>query len=79
MRFCISYQAKIEIKLGMKNVTLAQQILATNKLRYDKGALTISDLKNAEFSLQNAENNYLTSVYNFLVASIRYKKTVGSL
>ncbi len=72
-------QARLDMGETLKNVTLAQQILATNKLRYDKGALTLSDLKNAEFSLQNAENNYLSSVYNFLVASVRYKKAVGNL
>ena len=72
-------QARLDVEETQKNVTLAQQILATNQLRYDKGALTLSDLKNAEFSLQNAENNYLTSVYNFLVANVRYRKAIGSL
>ncbi len=72
-------QARLDIGETQKNVALAQQILATDQLRFDKGALTLSDLKNAEFSLQNAENNYLTSVYNFLVALVRYKKAVGGL
>lgn len=72
-------QARLDVEETLKNVSLAQQILATNQLRYDKGALTLSDLKNAEFSLQNAENNYLSSVYNFLVANVRYRKAVGSL
>jgi len=72
-------QARLDIGETQKNVALAQQILATDQLRFDKGTLTLSDLKNAEFSLQNAENNYLTSVYNFLVALVRYKKAVGGL
>lgn len=72
-------QARLDIGETQKNVNLAQQILATNQLRYEKGTLTLSDLKNAEFSLQNAQNNYLSSVYNFLVANVRYKKAVGGL
>lgn len=72
-------QAKLDINETQKNVALAKQILETDKFRYEKGVLTIADLKNSEFSLQNAENNYLSSVYNFLVANVRYKKAIGSL
>lgn len=72
-------QAKLDIAETQKNIDLAKQIFATDKFRYEKGVLQFSDLKNAEFSLQNAENNYLSSVYNFLIASIRYKKAVGGL
>lgn len=72
-------QAKLDITETKKNVVLAQQILATDTFRYEKGVLTISELKNTEFSLQNAENNYLSSVYGFLVAHIKYKKAIGNL
>ncbi|MCU0324156.1 MAG: TolC family protein [Spirosomaceae bacterium] len=72
-------QAKLDINETQKNVALAKQILETDKFRYEKGVLTIADLKNSEFSLQNAENNYLSSVYNFLVANVRYKKAIGNL
>ncbi len=72
-------QSKLDITETKKNVALAQQILDTDKFRYEKGVLQLSELKNSEFSLQNAENNYLSSVYNFLVANIRYKKAIGDL
>jgi outer membrane protein len=70
-------QVKLDIIEVKKNVALAQQILETDKFRYEKGVLQLSELKNSEFSLQNAENNYLSAVYNFLVANIRYKKAIG--
>lgn len=70
-------QAKLDMAETQKNIELAKQILETDKFRYEKGVLQLSDLKNSEFSLQNAENNYLSSVYNFLVATVRYKKAVG--
>ncbi len=72
-------QAQVHLTDTKANLALAQQILETDRLRYEKGTILISDLKNTEYSLQNAENNYLTSVYNFLVASVRYKKATGRL
>ncbi len=72
-------QEKINLEDTKANLTLAQQILETDRFRYEKGTILLSDLKNTEYSLQNAENNYLTSVYNFLVAAVRYKKAVGVL
>jgi outer membrane protein len=72
-------QVKLDIIEIKKNVALAQQILETDKFRYEKGVLQLSELKNSEFSLQNAENNYLHAIYDFLVANIRYKKAIGDL
>ena len=72
-------QSKLNLEEAKKNITLAQQILETDKFRFEKGVIVISDLKNSEYSLQNAENQYLSSVYNFLVASVRYKKASGNL
>lgn len=72
-------QAKLDIEETKKNIALAQQLLATDTFRYEKGVLTFAELKNTEFSLQNSENNYLASVYNFLLATINYKKAIGGL
>lgn len=72
-------QEKINLADTKANLALAQQILETDRFRYEKGTILLSDLKNTEYSLQSAENNYLTSVYNFLVAAVRYKKAVGGL
>jgi outer membrane protein len=72
-------QEKANLTDTKANLALAQQILETDRLRYEKGTLLLSDLKNTEYSLQNAENNYLAGVYNFLVASVRYKKATGGL
>lgn len=72
-------QSKLNLEEAKKNITLAQQILETDKFRFEQGVIVISDLKNSEYSLQNAENQYLSSIYNFLVASVRYKKASGNL
>lgn len=72
-------QSKLNLEEAKKNITLAQQILETDKFRFEKGVIVISDLINSEYSLQNTENQYLSSIYNFLVASVRYKKASGNL
>ena len=72
-------QSKLNLEEAQKNITLAQQILETDKFRFEKGVIVISDFKNSEYSLQNAENQYLSSMYNFLIASVRYKKASGNL
>lgn len=70
-------QAKLSLIDTKQNIDLAQQILKTDLFRYEKGVLSFAEVKNTESSLQNAETNYLSSIYNFLVASINYKKASG--
>lgn len=72
-------QSKLNLEEAKKNIALAQQILETDKFRFEQGVIVISDLKNSEYSLQNSENQYLSNIYNFLVASVRYKKASGNL
>jgi outer membrane protein TolC len=72
-------QARLDLADTQQNLALAQQVLATDRLRYEKGTLTLADLKNTEYSLQSAENNYLTSIYNLLVARVRWQKASGGL
>lgn len=72
-------QSKLNLEEARKNIALAQRILETDKFRFEKGVMLLSDLKNTEYALQNAENQYLSSIYNFLIASVRYKKAIGKL
>ncbi|WP_299252783.1 TolC family protein [uncultured Cytophaga sp.] len=62
-----------------ENYNLAQSIMKLDQDRYKQGTLTASALKNTEYSLQSAQNNYLTSIYNVLVAQLNYKKALGQL
>ncbi len=72
-------QSKLNLEEAKKNIALAQRILDTDKFRFEKGVILLSDLKNTEYSLQSAENQYLSSIYNFLIASVRYRKASGNL
>jgi outer membrane protein len=62
-----------------ENYNLAQSIMMLDQNRYKQGTLSAAALKNTEYSLQTAQNNYLTSVYNVLVAQLSYKKALGEL
>lgn len=72
-------QAQLELEETGKNVALARQIYETDVFRFQQGVLLQNDLKNSELSLQTAENNYLTAVYNWLVAELGFRKAAGRL
>ncbi len=68
-----------QYQTSKENYTLAQTIMKVDQDRYKEGTLTASALKNTAYSLQNAQNNYLTSIYNVLIAQVNYKKAMGEL
>ncbi|ABG59899.1 TolC family protein [Cytophaga hutchinsonii] len=68
-----------QYQTSKENYALAQTIMKVDQDRYKEGTLTAAALKNTEYSLQNAQNNYLTSIYNVLIAQVNYKKAMGEL
>jgi outer membrane protein len=72
-------QAKLDLEQTKKNINLAKNIFEVDAFRFDKGVLVYSDLKNSEYALKQAENNYLNAVYSFLLAELKYKKATGNL
>ena len=62
-----------------RNIELAQSVFATTNLQYQKGTTDMTDSLNAQNSLKEAQNNYLSSVYNFFLARIDLEKAGGSL
>lgn len=83
----INYQwqsAQMELNNALKNkqqaednYKLSQTIYATQKAQYALGSLQYSNLLDTEKALSMAEQNYLKSVFDFMVAQINYKKAVG--
>ncbi|MBL0302254.1 MAG: TolC family protein [Cytophagaceae bacterium] len=71
-------QAKLDLEQTQKNIQLAQSIYGVDKFRFESGVLALSDLKNSEYSLKQAENNYLNAIYSFLLAELKYKKATGN-
>lgn len=69
-------QAQLDLEESEKNVALAKQLYATDQFRLEKGSITANDLKNAEFTLQTAENNYLVAAYNLLMAALKLEQVL---
>jgi len=68
-----------QYKNSKDNYDLAKNIMQLDQKRYQEGTITFAALKNTEYSLQNAQNNYINSVYNVLIAQVNYKKAKGEL
>lgn len=62
-----------------ENLHLAEQVFANTNLQYQQGLAPLSDLLNADYQLQEARNNYTTSLLNHYIATIDVEKTKGSL
>ena len=72
-------QAHENLTETRRNITQAQAILAVDRVRFDAGTLLLADFRNSEYTLQNAENNYLKAVYDVLVGQLQLKKALGTL
>lgn len=72
-------QARENLTETRKNITQAQNILAIDRVRFDAGTLLLADFRNGEYSLQQAETNYLRAVYDVLRGQLQVRKAVGSL
>lgn len=62
-----------------ENLRLAEQVFANTNLQYQQGLSPLSDLLNADYQLQEARNNYTTSVLNHYIATIDLEKSKGTL
>jgi outer membrane protein len=62
-----------------KNLALIEDLYKIDTERLKNGAIKQSDLTSTYYTLQQTQTNYLNSVYNYLVAVVRYKKASGIL
>lgn len=62
-----------------RNITLAQSVFNTTNLQYQKGVTDLTDWLNAQRSLKEAQNSYLSSLYSFYQAKIDMEKAGGTL
>jgi len=72
-------KAQSDVENNSRNIELATSVFKTTDLQYQKGVTGLTDWLNAQSSLKEAENNYLTSLYNFYLARIDLEKSNGTL
>lgn len=60
-----------------QTLNLSKELYSQQLAVYKLGAITYSALLDAESSINTAEQNYITAVYEYLIAYANYTKTVG--
>jgi outer membrane protein len=66
------------MKMAKSNYELSRVIYQNQRQQYGLGALLYTDLLETDRSLNTTEQNYIRSVYDYLVASINYQKAIGN-
>jgi outer membrane protein TolC len=66
---------QIEIQRG--NLKLAQEIYERMDLKYKNGVGSSLELTTAQTDLENARTNFLTTVYEYFVAEMELRKSLG--
>lgn len=62
-----------------KNKELAEDVYKSTIENYNNGLASLADLINAENGLNDAQNNYLTSLLNYKLSEIQLLKALGEL
>jgi len=69
--------ARINLSTATENYVLSQKVYELKKLQFGAGSFSYDELLNTEKSLNTTEQEYITAVYNFLIADINYHKALG--
>jgi len=67
------------IDINKRNISLAQSVFDVTNLQYQKGIVDLNEWLKAQQSLKEAQNNYLDSLYNYLLAKLELEKASGTL
>lgn len=62
-----------------RNISLAQSVFNTTNLQYQKGVTNLTEWLDAQNSLKEAQNSYLSSLYSLYQARIDLEKASGTL
>lgn len=69
--------AQVDLETALANIELGEKVLVTSQVQLANGVSTPAQLKNSEYALQVAQENYLQAVYQFLLADIKWKEAFG--
>jgi outer membrane protein TolC len=69
--------AKQNLTVANDNYLLSQKVYELKKQQYSLGSFSYEKLLDTEKSLSTTEQEYITDVYDFLIAKINYQKAIG--
>ena len=72
-------KAQSSLENDKRTIGLAESVFKSTDLQYQKGVTDLTDWLNSQYSLKEAQSNYLNSLYNFLIAKIDLEKANGTL
>ncbi len=69
--------AEKNLVVARDNYILSQRVYKSKKQQFNLGSFAYEKLLDTEKSLSATEQDYLTAVYDFLIARINYQKAIG--
>jgi outer membrane protein TolC len=73
------HSAVLTLDNQKKNMELAEQVYNQSKKKYEIGTGSNTEITNAQSDLVIAQNNYISALYNAIIANIDYLKAIGKL
>ena len=70
---------KTNVKRQKQNLSLAEKVYQETSLKYKEGVVTMSNLLQDETSLSNAQDGYLTALYNFKDSELKIMSLNGDI
>jgi outer membrane protein len=62
-----------------RNMDLAKEVLRVTKVKYEQGVGSSIEVTTAETSLKEAQNNYITALYDMLINKVNLDKALGNI
>ena len=67
------------VQSNRNNMALAKDVFSDTDLQYQKGAASLTDFLNADYSYKEAQYNYINSLLTFLTARIDLERSKGTI
>ena len=62
-----------------RNMELAKEVLRVTKVKYEQGVGSSLEVTTAETALKEAQNNYITALYDLLINKVNLDKALGNI
>jgi outer membrane protein TolC len=62
-----------------RNMELAKEVLRVTKVKYEQGVGSSLEVTSAETALKEAQNNYITALYDLLISKVNLDKALGNI
>lgn len=62
-----------------RNLSLSQEILRVSRIKYEQGVGSSLEVTTAETTVKEAQNNYITALYDLLISKVDLEKAAGRI